>query len=132
MAEREIIYDPAVVSRRIFWRLTVPLYAVVSILFVGIGLLSGRWLGVVIYVALFIVPIILLECATRKRYVADVHGIRAWPTFRGSWDDITAVLKPTQWHDSVQVRRMDGSQVSTGFPVEYAERLAALGGKPLV
>lgn len=47
------------------------------------------------------------------------------------WSDVAYVVQPGRFDSVVQVRTLHGSLKATGFPPEYAERLAEIGGRPL-
>ncbi|WP_146202552.1 hypothetical protein [Branchiibius hedensis] len=72
--------------------------------------------------------------ATRRRsaLTADTGAIHLPTPMRDLyWNDVAHVQAPTRWSDVVRVVMNDGTEKPTGFPPEYAERLAAVGRKPL-
>lgn len=62
----------------------------------------------------------------------DERGIHVSPRFDEPWSAIDSIVAPGPWHDVVHVRLMGSDdERPIGFPPEYAERIAAIGGKPL-
>jgi hypothetical protein len=68
----------------------------------------------------------------RAEVVVDQTHIRAPLRSAISWDDVAGVEQPGPWSDVVRVRLNDGTSRPTGLPPDYADRVAALGGKPLL
>lgn len=63
---------------------------------------------------------------------ADTEAIHLARALRDiPWRDVDHVQAPTRWSDVVRVVMDDGTEKPTGFPPEYAERLASVGNKPL-
>lgn len=87
------------------------------------------WYFLVVYTVGFAVWLMTYKS---NDFVADsvaIHQPR-----RGSdipWGEIEAVLIPGRFDMVVQVRLRDGQVTGTGFPTEYAERLAEVGNRPL-
>lgn len=67
-----------------------------------------------------------------RKISADPEAIRRpGPARDLRWNEIDHVQATTRWSDVVRVVMNDGAVKPTGFPPEYAERLAAVGNKPL-
>lgn len=54
-----------------------------------------------------------------------------WPLRDARWSVVDHVKAPGRWDDTVVLVLSNGSERRTLFPPEYAERLAAIGNKPL-
>ncbi|MDE9364069.1 hypothetical protein PZ938_00480 [Luteipulveratus sp. YIM 133132] len=66
--------------------------------------------------------------ATRTRITADANEIRPPERWRRiHWAEVAHIQRPGPYDGGVKVARTDGKVVSTGFPLRYAQRLAALG-----
>ena len=67
-----------------------------------------------------------------RRLTADADAIHLPRPLRDiPWRDVDHVKTPGRWDDTVVLMLSDGSETRTLFPPEYAERLAAVGNKPL-
>lgn len=110
-----------------WWSLFVP-----AAVFAPLALLrhdDTPWYFLVMYTVVFLVRIVMHKS---HDFVADSVAIRR--PRRGSdipWGEIEAVLTPGRFDTAVQVRLCDGQVRGTGFPTEYAERLAEVGNRPL-
>lgn len=103
--------------------------------------IAGQWfaqhrvrIDSIVLAVLAIAVLVYLTSGARRprRLVADNDAIRRpRPLHDLSWGDVDHVQATTRWSDTVRVVMTDGSVKPTGFPSEYAERLAAVGNKPL-
>lgn len=115
----------------------------VALLAIGFGVLSIalRWFTthrLAVNSTIWIAVCCALALHARYRmgrplgFSADADVIRrpgVLPNIR--WSDVDHVNQPTQWSNTVVVVLDDGREKRTGFPPEYAERLAEVGGKEL-
>ncbi|KYH42984.1 hypothetical protein [Branchiibius sp. NY16-3462-2] len=103
--------------------------------------LVGRWftqhrisITAIVWIVLGLAGLIYQRFLSRRRvrFRADATAIRRPSVLRDlQWADVDHVLAPSQWSDGAFVMMRNGSTKRTGFPPEYAERLAAIGNKPL-
>lgn len=113
----------------------------IVLLILAAVLALGEWFGrhrvplnsiVLVFIAAGALAIQKFGARRSRQLLADSRMIRRpRPLGPLRWADIDHVLAPNQWSDGAFVVMRNGSTKRTGLPPEYAERLAALGGKPL-
>lgn len=120
------------IQRWLLW-----LYGVVTLILLVVGIVAfalGRRVdvGALVVGVGSLALLLALRLVPRTVFVADSTAIRRpRPLHDVSWSDVDHVQATTRWSDTVRVVMTDGSVKPTGFPPEYAERLAAIGNKPL-
>lgn len=113
----------------------------IVLLILAVVVVLGQWFGRhrvtlnsigFIVIALGALAIDKFGARRPRRLVADDDAIRRpRPLHDLSWCDVDHVQATTRWSDTVRVVMTDGSVKPTGFPPDYAERLASAGNKPL-
>lgn len=129
LSKASVRYEP---SGSRLWRYRWCLLLVPAVVYAPLALLrhdDTPWYFLVVYTVGFVVWLVMYRS---NDFVADsvaIHQPR-----RGSdipWGEIEAVLLPGRFDTVVQVRLRDGQVKGTGFPTQYAERLAEVGDRPL-
>lgn len=97
-----------------------------------ITLSTHRWGGFAIPLVGIVLYALLRWRARGIVWRVDERGVHVPPRFDEPWANIDSIVAPGPWHDVVHVR-LTGSddERPVGFPPEYAERIAEIGGKPL-